>query len=142
MSDGSEDCRYRISGFVVRSAISETSTAPDEHDLKDFEFSAENDEKAIRTASDNYDHVSGKEIWRWIDKQTLAVSDQPVSGKKHRYCVRGTMPEYSEDKLRDFFFLAGNDKEALRVLGERYSRMKNKELWRQVGYEYKNTPIA
>ena len=48
---------------------------------------------------------------------------------------------YSKNKLRDFFFPAENDKEALRILGEKYSRMKNKELWRQVGYEYKNTPI-
>ena len=142
MSDGGESCRYRISGFVVRSVVSETSTVPDEHDLQDFEFSAKNDEEAIRTASDNYDHVSGKEIWRWIDEQTCIVSDQPSGNRRYRYCIRGSILMYSKNKLRDFFFPAENDKEALRVLGERYSRMKNKELWRQVGYEYKNTPIV
>lgn len=135
MSDGSESCRYRISGFV-------RDEDDNEDHLQDFEFSAENDEEAIRTASDNYDHVSGKEIWKRINEQALAVSNQLVGDKKYRYCVRGIIPTYSKDKLRDTFFLAENDEEALRLLGRRYSRIKNKELWRQVGYEFKNTPTV
>ena len=132
MSDGSENCRYRISGFVVRSAISETSTVPDEHDLQDFEFSAKNDEGAISIASDRYDHVSSKEIWRWIDKQTCIVSDQPSGNRMYRYCIRGPIPTYSKDKLRDFFFLAECDEEAMKVAERR--TVHNKELWRQIGH--------